>query len=127
MYLLSVKAKGCVVCALLQVAVKVLGCSGSGTTSGVINGINWAVADCVTVDARKKCVGSMSLGGGASSTLDNAIAAATAQGVTMVVAAGNDGRDACRYSPARAPTAITVGATTDRDAKASWSNFGSCE
>jgi subtilisin family serine protease len=109
----------------MQVAVKVLDCSGSGTNSGVISGINWAVADCVAT--RKKCVGSMSLGGGASSAVDSAIAGATAQGVTMVLAAGNDNRDACRFSPARAPTAITVGATTGTDSRATYSNFGSCE
>jgi serine protease len=110
---------------VMQVAVKVLSCGGSGSNSGVIAGINWAIKDCITT--RKKCVGSMSLGGGASLALDNAIAGATAQGVTMVVAAGNDNRDACRYSPARAPTAITVGATTNTDSRAYYSNFGSCK
>jgi subtilisin family serine protease len=68
----------------------------------------------------------MSLGGGASSALDNAVANAVAAGVTFVVAAGNSNANACNYSPARAPSAITVGATTSSDARASYSNYGSC-
>jgi len=68
----------------------------------------------------------MSLGGGASSTLDNAVKNAVAAGVTFVVAAGNSNANACNYSPAREASAITVGATTSTDARASYSNFGSC-
>jgi PKD repeat protein len=74
----------------------------------------------------KPAVANMSLGGGASSTLDNAVANAIAQGVTFVVAAGNSNANACNYSPARVGAAITVGATTNTDARASYSNFGSC-
>lgn len=103
------------------VAVRVLNCSGSGTTTGVISGINW-----VTNNKAAKSVANMSLGGGASSSLDNAVSNSIAAGVTYAVAAGNSRQDACRYSPARVPTAITVGATTSSDSRASYSNFGSC-
>lgn len=103
------------------VAVRVLDCAGSGTTAGVIAGVDWVTANHV-----KPAVANMSLGGGASSTLDAAVSNAVAAGVTMVVAAGNSNTDACRSSPARAASAITVGATTSSDARASYSNYGSC-
>lgn len=103
------------------VAVRVLNCRGSGTTSGVIAGVDWVTANHV-----KPAVANMSLVGGASSTLDNAVSNAVAAGVTFVVAAGNSNANACNYSPARAASAITVGATTSTDARASYSNFGSC-
>ncbi|MEV7426750.1 S8 family peptidase [Streptomyces sp. NPDC091212] len=102
------------------VAVKVLDSSGSGTTAGVITGINW-----VTNNAVKPAVANLSLGGGASTTLDTAVSNSIASGVTYAVAAGNDGALASSYSPARVATAITVGATTSTDAKASYSNYGS--
>jgi subtilisin family serine protease len=107
--------------AVSLVAVRVLNCSGSGTTAGVVSGINW-----VTSHAIKPAVANMSLGGGASTTLDNAVRSSVSSGVTYAVAAGNSGANACNYSPARVPTAITVGATSSTDAKPSWSNFGSC-
>ena len=103
------------------IAVRVLNCQGSGTTSGVIAGVDWVTANHV-----KPAVANMSLGGGASSTLDNAVNSAVAAGVTFVVAAGNSNANACNYSPARAANAITVGATTSSDARASYSNFGNC-
>ena len=103
------------------VAVRVLNCRGSGTTSGVIAGIDW-----VTANHLKPAVANMSLGGGASTALDNAVANAVAAGVTFVVAAGNSNANACNYSPARAPSAVTVGATTSSDARAAYSNYGSC-
>jgi subtilisin family serine protease len=103
------------------VAVRVLGCSGSGSTSGVVAGVDW-----VTANAIKPAVANMSLGGGISDALDAAIARAVNAGVTFAVAAGNSNADACNYSPARAPSALTVGATTISDAKASFSNFGGC-
>ncbi|MCP2324111.1 subtilisin family serine protease [Hamadaea flava] len=106
---------------VLLVGVRVLNCSGSGTTAGVVSGINW-----VTSNAIKPAVANMSLGGGASTTLDNAVAASITSGVTYAIAAGNNGLNACNYSPARVGTAITVGATSSTDAKASWSNYGSC-
>ncbi|HEX6260068.1 MAG TPA: S8 family serine peptidase [Woeseiaceae bacterium] len=105
------------------VAVKVLGCSGSGSTSGVVSGIDWVASRRIS-----PAVANMSLGGGASTAIDNAIARATASpsNVTFVVAAGNSSANACNYSPARAPSAVTVGATTSTDARASYSNFGTC-
>ncbi len=102
-------------------AVRVLNCSGSGTTSGVIAGIDW-VAD----HAAKPAVANMSLGGGFSSSLNNAVNSAVASGVTFAVAAGNSNANACNSSPASAGSAITVGATTSSDARASYSNYGSC-
>jgi subtilisin family serine protease len=102
-------------------AVRVLDCSGSGTTAGVAAGIDW-----VTANAVKPAVANMSLGGGADATLDAAVTRSISSGVTYGIAAGNDGADACNYSPARVPTAITVGATTSTDARASYSNYGSC-
>ncbi|WP_045739700.1 S8 family peptidase [Actinoplanes rectilineatus] len=107
--------------AVKLVGVRVLNCSGSGTTAGVVAGINW-----VTSNAVKPAVANMSLGGGASTAIDNAVASSISSGVTYAVAAGNNNANACSYSPARVPTAITVGATTNTDARASYSNYGSC-
>ena len=104
------------------VAVRVLDCSGAGTLSGVIAGIDWALEYHTSGPA----VINLSLGGGASSSLDAAVDRAIADGITVVVAAGNSNIDACTVSPARASNAITVGATTSSDARASYSNFGSC-
>lgn len=103
------------------VAVRVLDCSGSGTWSGVIAGIDW-----VTAHHAPNAVANMSLGGGAVTAVDTALANSVAAGVTYAVAAGNSNADACTSSPARAPSAITVGATTSTDARASYSNFGTC-
>jgi subtilisin family serine protease len=102
------------------VAVRVLDNSGSGTTAGVIAGIDW-----VTANHSGPSVANMSLGGGASTSLDNAVASSIASGVTYPVAAGNNSASASSYSPARVGAAITVGATTSTDAKASYSNYGS--
>src|SRR5215216_1935518 len=103
-------------------AVRVLNCSGSGTTSGVIAGINWVTSQHTT----GKAVANMSLGGGASSALDTAVRNSIADGVVYAIAAGNSNANACNYSPARVAEAITVGATTSSDARASYSNIGSC-
>jgi aqualysin 1 len=103
------------------VAVRVLNCSGSGTTSGVIAGINW-----VTANHTPEAVANMSLGGGPSTALDNAVRNSIADGVVYAIAAGNSNRNACNFSPARTTEAITVGATTSTDARASYSNKGSC-
>ncbi|KAI0244112.1 hypothetical protein L0F63_001794 [Massospora cicadina] len=105
------------------VAVKVLDGSGSGSNSGVISGIDWIIGNRTEDDAS---VISLSLGGWKSKALNDAIEAAVASGVVAVVAAGNDNRDACNYSPASAPSAITVGATDINDARASFSNYGKC-
>ena len=104
------------------VAVRVLNCSGSGTTSGVIAGINWVTSKHTT----GKAVANMSLGGSASSSLDTAVNNSINDGIVYSVAAGNSNASACNYSPARVPNAITVGATTSTDARASYSNKGSC-
>ncbi len=103
------------------VAVRVLDCSGSGSTSGVVAGIDW-----VTSHHNGPSVANMSLGGGASTTLDNAVSKSISSGVVYAVAAGNDGLDACKKSPARVSSAITVGATDSSDTKPRWSNYGSC-
>jgi len=104
------------------VAVRVLNCSGSGTNSGVIAGIDWVTSQHTT----GKAVANMSLGGGVSTALDNAVRNSIADGVVYAIAAGNSNRDACRFSPARTAEAITVGATTSTDARASYSNKGAC-
>ncbi|MCZ4611708.1 S8 family peptidase [Streptomyces sp. Lzd4kr] len=102
------------------VAVRVLDNSGSGTTAGVIAGIDW-----VTANHSGPSVANMSLGGSASTSLDTAVANSIASGVTYAVAAGNSSANASSYSPARVATAITVGATTSSDARAGYSNYGS--
>jgi subtilisin family serine protease len=103
------------------VPVRVLNCRGSGSYSGVIAGIDWVAAN-----ASGPSVANMSLGGGASSSVDAAVNGAAASGVVMVVAAGNSNANACNYSPARAADAVTVGATTSNDGRASYSNYGTC-
>jgi subtilisin family serine protease len=103
------------------VPVRVLGCNGSGTNSGVIAGIDWVRNNHV-----KPAVANMSLGGGASSAVDTAVNNLNNAGVTVVVAAGNDNSNACNYSPARASGAYTVGSTASNDSRSSFSNYGSC-
>jgi len=101
--------------------VRVLDCTGSGSTSGVIAGVNW-----VTQNRVLPAVANMSLGGGVSTALDSAVANSIASGVTYAIAAGNSNADACNSSPARVGTALTVGSTTTTDARSSFSNFGTC-
>jgi subtilisin family serine protease len=103
------------------VAVRVLDCSGSGTTTGVISGVDW-----VRQNAVLPAVANMSLGGGASASLDQAVNNAINAGITFVVAAGNSSSNACNFSPARVAAAVTVGATDENDTRATFSNFGSC-
>lgn len=105
------------------IPVRVLDCNGSGTISGVIAGVDWVASQAATAGLR---VANMSLGGGASSALDSAVNGLISKGVTVVVAAGNNGANACNYSPARVPAAITVAASTSSDSLASYSNTGSC-
>ncbi|WP_327716155.1 S8 family peptidase [Streptomyces sp. NBC_00490] len=102
------------------VAVRVLDNAGSGTTAGVVAGIDW-----VTANHSGPSVANLSLGGGASTALDTAVRNSIASGVTYAVAAGNSSANASSYSPARVTEAITVGATTSTDARASYSNYGS--
>ena len=105
------------------VPVRVLDCNGSGTYSGVIAGLDWIAQN---RPSTQRAIVNMSLGGGASSSMDSAVASLVASGVAVVVAAGNSNTDACTSSPARAASAITVGATAINDSRASFSNFGSC-
>lgn len=103
------------------IPVRVLGCDGSGSNSGVIAGV-----DFVAQNASGPSVANMSLGGGNSTALDNAVQNAINAGVTFVVAAGNETVDACDGSPNRLPAAITVASSTSRDARSGFSNFGTC-
>lgn len=102
------------------VAVRVLDCAGSGTFAGVIDGMDWVASQ------GGPAVANMSLGGGADSAIDAAVDRMVGAGVTTVVAAGNESSDACGSSPAGAPAAITVAASTINDELAYFSNFGSC-
>jgi len=106
------------------IAVKVLGCSGSGSYSGIISSIEWIINRSKTTG--KVSIINMSLGGPTSAALDTAMKSAFANGVYMVVAAGNSNKDACSYSPSRVPEAITVAASQSDDSKASFSNYGKC-
>jgi subtilisin family serine protease len=105
------------------VPVRVMSCRGSGSTSGVIAGIDWIIGD---HQAGVPAVANMSLGGSSSTALNAAVARGIADGVVFVVAAGNSNANACRFSPASAPGAVTVGATGTTDVRSSFSNFGSC-
>lgn len=109
--------------------VKVLNCQGSGTTTSVIQGVDWVAANAI-----KPAVANMSLGGGASQMLDDAVRNAAARGIFFSIAAGNSALDACTASPARiggvnntaALGVMTVAATDSNDLEASFSNYGSC-
>jgi serine protease len=114
--------------AVTLVPVRVLDCNGSGSWSGVIAGLDWVAAPERGAHPR---VANLSLSGGGSDSVDEAVGRATTAGVTVVVAAGNGNRagiaqDACGSSPARAPSALTVSATSSTDAKASFANYGTC-
>lgn len=103
------------------VPVRVLDCAGFGSTSGVIAGLDWVASKGV-----KPAVVNMSLAGEASNLLDEAVARVVAKGITVVVAAGNFADNACNYSPSRATAAFAVGASTSTDARAWFSNTGTC-
>ncbi|KAB2571270.1 putative autophagic serine protease alp2 protein [Lasiodiplodia theobromae] len=117
-------------------AVKVLRSNGSGTMSDVVKGVEYAAEQHASkVEAAKSGKGkkgfkgsaaNMSLGGGKSTTLDLAVNAAVDAGIHFAVAAGNDNADSCRYSPAGAEKAVTVGASTLADERAYFSNYGKC-
>jgi subtilisin family serine protease len=105
------------------VAVRVLSCAGVGLTSWVIAGVDWVTGNHL---AGQPAVANMSLGGGVSAALDTAVRNSIADGVSYAAAAGNDNLDACGSSPGRVAEAMTIGATTATDARASFSNFGPC-
>jgi subtilisin family serine protease len=102
-------------------AVRVLNCAGSGTTSGIIAAVDW-----VRVNRTDPAVANLSLGGAFSATLNTAVNNLANSGVFVAVAAGNDNADACNFSPASAASAMTVMASTASDARAPYSNYGSC-
>lgn len=116
------------------VAVKVLGSNGSGTMSDVVKGVEWAVENNLSLAAAAKkngkkhkgAVANMSLGGGRSRALESAVNGAVTAGVSFAVAAGNENQDACNVSPSAAELAVTVGASTLADERASFSNHGKC-
>lgn len=103
------------------VGVRVLDCQGSGPYSAVIAGIEWTAQD-----ADGPAIGNMSLSGSGSSSVDSAVRGAARDGVTFAVAAGNASTNACGSSPAREPTALTVGSTASGDSRSSFSNYGRC-
>jgi subtilisin family serine protease len=103
--------------------VRVLTCAGTGLNSGVIAGVDWVTGN---HQAGQPAVANMSLGGGKSVALEQAVANSIADGVTYGVAAGNETEDACTGSPSGLGAAITVGATENTDARASYSDFGPC-
>lgn len=103
------------------IPVRVLDCRAFGPWSGIIAGVDW-----VAGHPLRPAVANMSIVGGLSPAVNAAVAGAVSRGVTVVVAAGNDGVDACNTTPASEPSAITVGATASTDARAPFSNFGSC-
>lgn len=103
------------------IGLRVLGCNGSGATSAIIEALDWLV-----VNAEYPAVANMSLGGGNSETLDNAVRQVVAAGIPVVVAAGNSDANACGGSPNRVSEAITVGSTDRQDRRSSFSNHGEC-
>jgi subtilisin family serine protease len=105
------------------VAVKVLDCGGSGSFAGVIAGIDWVTADHV---GTAPAVANMSLGGGFDQATNDAVTRSIADGVVYAISAGNSNANACNFSPASTPNAITVGATDITDTRASFSNKGRC-
>ncbi|KAI9293870.1 putative subtilisin-like protease precursor [Neoconidiobolus thromboides FSU 785] len=105
------------------VAVKVFDGSGSGSTSAIVSGIEWVIKDKKGV---KGNVISMSIGGGFSNFINNAVESAYQKGFVVVAAAGNGSSDACNLSPASAPNVITVGSSDINDNIASSSNYGKC-
>jgi len=107
------------------VAIKVLSAGGSGSWEGVIQGIQWATNDHIR-RGKAHSVANMSLGGGISTIVDQAVTQSIIAGVNHAIAAGNSNADACNYSPARVPGSLSTGATTNTDGRASFSNYGNC-
>ncbi len=102
-------------------AVRVFGCGSTTSTSNIIAGMNW-----VNNNAQSPAVVNMSLGGPVNTTQNNIVQSMTNNGITVVVAAGNESQNACNRSPASAPSAITVASSTSSDSRSGFSNFGSC-
>ena len=107
------------------VPVRLLNCAGSGSYATVISALDWILSPANT-NSKERAVLNLSIGGGKSIAVNDAINRLTNSGISVVVAAGNSNADACNYSPASAATAITVGATIASDAKATYSNWGTC-
>ena len=107
------------------VPVRLLNCAGSGSYSGVIAALDWILSPSNT-NLKSNAVLNLSIGGGKSSSVNDAISRLTNAGISVVVAAGNSNADACNFSPSSAPSAITVGSTTVSDSKSTFSNWGSC-
>ena len=105
------------------VPIRVLSCSGRGSLSALLAGIDYVISH---ADPNQPAVANMSLAGRPSSALDAAVNRLIDAGVATVVAAGNDGIDACTVSPARVARAVTVGATDAADNQTTWSNYGAC-
>ena len=107
------------------VAVQVLDAHGEGSTSDIIRGVHY-VMDQVRKDPFQKAIINMSFGGPADDVVDDVLESAVGMGISVVVAAGNEGQDACKYSPGRHSSVITVGASDDTDQFATFSNSGAC-
>lgn len=105
----------------ILVSARVLNCQGSGSISGIIYALDW-----IGTYGRRPAVVNMSLGGGASLSFDDAVNSLVASGISVVVAAGNDNVDACKQSPGRAASALTIAASSSSDARATFSNWGAC-
>lgn len=103
------------------VSVRVLGCDGKGTWSGIIAGMDW-----VAKNAKQPAVLNGSLGGDKSAAVNDAATALSDAGVLPVIAAGNDAKDACNVSPASAARVLTVAASNEWDEETSFSNYGPC-
>ncbi|MFI0794197.1 S8 family serine peptidase [Micromonospora rubida] len=108
---------------VVLVAVKVFDCALPSTLSILITGINWMVADHL---AGQPAVANIGVQSTLNNALNNAVANAVADGITVTVPAGNSNANACQFSPASAPTALTVAATQSNDSRASFSNYGPC-
>ncbi|WP_208814596.1 S8 family peptidase [Micromonospora echinofusca] len=108
---------------VLLVAVKVFDCVQPSSMSILISGINWVIAN---HPAGQPGVATVGVLGAYNATLNSAVASLVTAGITVAVPAGNSNANACNYSPASAPTLLTVAATASNDSRASFSNYGSC-
>lgn len=102
-------------------AIRVFGCNGTSSSSKIVSGIDW-----VTFNHKAPAVANLSMESKGSASIDAAVRAAVAEGVTVVAAAGNGSTNACRISPARVGEALTIGASTRQDGIEGLSNYGGC-